>query len=270
MIDLPLCKTLEFEFGNQWLTIWFNRPEARNAISDELVHELRCVLDRVKDDFSIRGVVIRGRNQVFCAGGDIKMFKRIASAGSEGREIARSLNVEAAYLTDMIARMPQVVVAVVEGAAMAGGFGIACASDMVISVPDAKFGITEVRIGLVPAQIIPHIINKIGYAKAKTMMLLANQIDGTHAHEIGLADFLAGNSVEIDNVLGYIKKQVNYAAPGALAKTKFLLKDAKHMNVSDYIEIGADVFADCLVSDEGKEGFASFTEKRKPSWANVV
>ena len=146
---------------------------------------------------------------------------------------------------------------------MAGAFGIACASDLLVTMTDAKYALTETRIGLTPAQITPYVLNRMGFAKARKMLLLGSLISGKEAYEIGLADYLVNNESEINDVISKIKKEVQKCAPNAIAITKEILSNDDLINS----ERAAELFSSCIVSEEGREGLASFFEKRKPYWA---
>ena len=157
MIDLPACSTLQCEHDADWLRIWLNRPEARNALSAELVGELHAILSRVREDRSLRGITLRGRGGVFCAGGDLKAFRAVMQGGQADMAAVARSNREAGELFELIDSMPQVVVMLVEGAAMAGGLGMLCAADAVAVTADARFAMTETTLGIPPAQIAPFV-----------------------------------------------------------------------------------------------------------------
>ena len=167
------------------------------------------------------------------------------------------------HLFKTISASPQVTVSVVEGAAIAGGFGIACSTDLVITMANARYALTETQIGLTPAQIAPYVINRLGFAKGRKMMLLGDHIDGNDALEIGLADYVADDTEKLSEILENIQQKVMKCAPGAIAVTKEIIESCNTINTV----MAADLFSDCLVGEEGKEGFSSFFEKRKPYWA---
>ena len=154
MTNLPNVNAVENELQNGWLTIWFNQPENRNALSEELVADFLKTLEAVREDRNVRGITIRGRGGVFCAGGDLKAFNKSQSGGQSKDDIIAN-SAHGAYMFDLVNSMPQVVIALIEGAAMAGGFGMACCADVVICERNAKFAMTETAIGLSPAQIAP-------------------------------------------------------------------------------------------------------------------
>ena len=184
-------------------------------------------------------------------------------SGDEAYSNSLKMSEEVGEVFKMISKVPQFTVSVVEGAAMAGAFGIVCATDLLVTMADAKYALTETRIGLTPAQIAPYVLNRLGFAKARKMMLLGSLIDGTDAYEIGLADYLVDKEEEIVDVLSDIKKQVQKCAPNALALTKEIISENNFVDPKR----AAEFFSSCIVNDEGREGFNSFFEKREPYWA---
>lgn len=259
-------EALLIEQDGEWLTLWFNRPKVRNALVRDLFDQLIQALDMLKTKKSFRGVVFRGMGGFFCSGGDLKDFKRVATAGDKARDMAYATSIEVAQLFKKIRELPQLTVAVVEGGALAGGFGMACATDVLITTPDAKYALSEVKIGITPAQISPYVIERLGIANARRMMLLAQMINGAQAHELGMADFLAQDENEIETLLLSLQEQLNACAPGAVTSAKELLAHNQLLKGDEFIEYAANLFAGNMVSDEGKEGFNAFIEKRKPSW----
>lgn len=264
--DLPPVTALDLEFDQGWLTIWFNQPETRNAMTDDLVGDLKRTLAAVRDQRAVRGITLRGRHGVFCAGGNLKQFREIFQ-GQASRAQVIEMSKGAAALLDAINEAPQVVLAVIEGAAMAGGFGMACAADAVICEASARFAMTETALGISPAQIAPFVIQKLGYATARRLMLTAARFDGRAAHELGFADFVAEGMPAVEEIERAIRKQVLACAPGAIADTKQLVRALPGLGREEAIQMAAENFADRLLSDEGLEGVASFLEKRKPAWA---
>lgn len=263
MMKIPPTTAIACDLTTGWLNIWFAQPESRNALSQELTGDLVNVLQAVHDERSVRGITLRGRGGVFCAGGDLKAFK---SSQTGDRETAIAASKRGAQMFDLVNTMPQVVVAVVEGAAMAGGLGLACCADVVIGAADAKFAMTETGIGLSPAQIAPFVIQKLGYATARRLMLTAARFDGRRAHGFGLVDLLVDDVEALEAAELQIRKQVLACAPGAVAATKALILAVPNLDRAQTLQLAAETFTHCLFSDEGREGVASFVEKRKPRW----
>ena len=262
MTKIPNTENLILEYSHGWLDVWFNSIQNRNALTESLIADLFSVFSCIHDDREVRGITLRGKGNIFCAGADLKRMKKISEAGLEAKSIALKMSMEFGNLFKVVNQAPQVIVSLTEGFALAGGLGLACASDIIVTMPNTKFALTETRIGLTPSQISPYVINRLGYVNARKMMLIGANIDGKEAKEIGLADYLAYDNDSLEEILDDIKNQVFKCSPNAIAITK------KVITVDQYLdpEKAADLFSDCVVSDEGKEGFKSFFEKRKPSW----
>lgn len=268
MTDLPSTTAIELELKSGWLTIWFNQPDNRNALSQELTGDLIRVLNAVRDDRDVRGITLRGKGGVFCAGADLKAFRAGHEGGQGGRrEAVIDQSKRGAGMFDLVNTMPQVVIALVEGAAMAGGFGLACCCDVVICDANAKFAMTETAIGLSPAQISPFVVQKLGFATARRLMLTAARFNGTEAHTLGFADFLADGTAALEAIELKIRAQVLKCAPGAIADTKALILALPWLDREQTVQAAAENFAGRMLSDEAREGVASFVEKRKPRWA---
>jgi isohexenylglutaconyl-CoA hydratase len=138
-----------------------------------------------------------------------------------------------------------------------------CAADVIATTPDAKFSLTETMIGIPPAQIAPFVVARAGLSTARRIMLTGARFDGTEAVRIGLADFATD---DLDAIEADIKKGVLRCAPGAIAATKALILQSAGLSREEALDRAADSFATCLLSEEGREGVASFLEKRKPNW----
>ena len=262
MNQLPKTKNCILKFKDGWLTIWFNRPEERNALSEGLLLEIKSLLELVKDDRQVRGIIFRGKGGVFCSGADLKRIKKIASAGEDAHEMAIAMSKQIGSIFEAINKAPQITVSVVEGSAMAGAFGISCATDFLVTMSNARYGLTETRIGLTPAQIAPYVLNKLGFAQAKKLMLLGTSFDGQKAFEIGMADYVANNKEELLLHIQEIKTKVKKCSPNAIAVTKKIIFSNNNIDLIN----AAELFSDCVVHEEGREGFSSFFEKRKPFW----
>lgn len=256
-------KSCQIDYEKNWLTIWFDNPQKRNALTFDLINDLQTIFDKIKDDTSIRGVVFRGKNEVFCSGADLKLMKKIISEDTNSQKESIKLSKGLGLVFKMITELPQITVSAVEGPAMAGAFGIVCSSDLVLSMSSARFAMTETRLGLSPAQIAPYVIDRLGFSNARKLILLGFSIDGNQAYDIGLADYLSTTKEEFNETLNSIKRQVNQCAPHALTLTKNIIRPRNEID----IDLSAKIFAECIESKEGKEGIKSFFEKKKPYWA---
>lgn len=268
MAAFPALRTLELVREDSWLTIWFNQPEIRNPLTAAMTEELVTVLRQARDDRTVRGITLRGRGGFFCAGGDLKAFKQMGQIGDgdDARRQLIAMSRRGAEIFDLVNAMPQVVIAVVEGAAMAGGFGLACCADVTIVERGAKFAFSETAIGLTPAQITPFVIQKLGYVIARRLLLTAERFDGARAEEFGFADIVAEGEVQLAAAEQAIRRQVLQCAPGAVAAIKDLIVTLPGKSREQVIQAAAENFTDRVLSDEGREGLAAFQEKRKPKW----
>ena len=265
MENFPKTELIDLEQDGAWLTIWFNSHHNRNALSDQLMAELSASLDAVRHDKSIRGITIRGRHGVFCAGGDLKSFAGGQETGSP--EHFKALNRRIGDLFDEVQSMPQVVIIFVEGAAIAGGLGLMCCADIIVVTEDAKFSLTETMIGIVPAQIAPIIVARAGLPNARRLMLTGARFLGQETPNYNLSDHVVKDATAFAALEADIRKGVMKCAPGANGLTKEILLATPHLGREAQKDFAAEKFTDAILSDEGKEGIASFFEKRKPDWA---
>ena len=250
-----------------WLTVWLNRPDSRNALSGDMIGQLHDALVACRDDLSVRGITLRGKGGFFCAGGDIKGFRDVFQGQLQDEAEIAEANRRAGELFELIDRMPQVVVMLVEGAAIAGGLGMLCAADIVVVTRATQFALTETMLGIPPAQIAPFVVRRIGIAAARSIMLTAARFDGERAKELGLANQVVEDAADLDVVEQKIRRQVRQCAPGANAVTKEILLATGKLESDALRRFAGERFAACMLGDEGREGVAAFMEKRKPEWA---
>lgn len=258
-------QTILADEDDGWLTIRLNRPEARNALSEDMVAELTAALKAAAADYDLRGVTLRGEGPVFCAGGDLKGFQSIFQAGNDENAVARA-NEGGGELFTLINELQKFVLIMVQGAAMAGGFGMVCAADAVAVTKDAKFALTETTLGIPPAQIAPFVAARLGLRTTRRLMLSAARFDGAEAERLGLADYVVDDVAGLDAVEAEVRKGVKRCAPGANAITKDILLKTRTLSGAEMRAYAGRGFAKAMLSDEGREGVASFIEKRKPRW----
>ena len=274
MLTLPETKTLLLSLRDGVLHITFNRPERKNALSPQMIDELIDVVTAVSVEPELRALVLRGAGGTFCAGADIKeMAARDAStvrpAGDPQLAIARS-NRRFGELVSTVRGATQPVIAVVEGAVMGGGFGLVCASDIALALADARFGMPETGLGLVPAQIAPFVVERVGLTHARRLMLTGARIDGTEAARLGLVHEVYADTAALDAALDSVIEQIRRCAPRATAATKRLVLSTPGRELRGVLDEAAQSFAQAAVADEAREGTVAFVEKRKPSWATRV
>ncbi|MGY2341293.1 enoyl-CoA hydratase/isomerase family protein [Pseudomonas sp. SDO5532_S415] len=264
MSSLPVCQTLLLEPHNGVLHITLNRPQSRNAMSLQMVNELRAVLAAVRDDRAVRALVIGGAGGHFCSGGDIK---DMANARNQGATAYRELNRAFGALLEETQHAPQVVITVLQGAVLGGGFGLACVSDIAMADHQAQFGLPETSLGLLPAQIAPFVVQRIGLTQTRRLALTAARFDGTQARRMGLVHFVEHDPQALAERLDEVLAHVLCCAPQANAATKKLLLASAVQPSSELLDEAAQWFSEAVTGAEGVEGTMAFVQKRKPGWA---
>ncbi|KPA90519.1 enoyl-CoA hydratase/isomerase family protein [Pseudomonas sp. RHF3.3-3] len=262
MSTLPDCQTLRLEVRGGVLQITLDRPDSRNAMSLRMVAELRRVLAAVREDRGVRALVLRGAGGHFCSGGDIR---DMAEARAQGAQAYAELNRAFGALLEETQRQPQVVIALLEGAVLGGGLGLACVSDIALATHDARFGLPETSLGLLPAQIAPFVVRRIGLTQARRLALTAARFDGNEAARLGLVHVVERDAQGLEERLAEVLAQVLRCAPGANAATKALLLDEQPLGAS--LDQAAHWFAEAVTGAEGVEGTLAFVQKREPRWA---
>jgi methylglutaconyl-CoA hydratase len=256
-----MLETLKLEFSGELATITLNREEKRNAISALMISELQSALDAVEKSHARVGI-LTGAGKAFCAGMDLDMLANIAKQSpAENQEDSRRM----ARMFRRIWSFPKPLIAAVNGAALAGGCGIATLCDFTLAAPEAKFGYTEVRIGFLPAIVSVFLTRQIGEKRARDLLLTGRVIEAAEAKEIGLitevvpAENLMDRAHELASVL-------IAASPSSLTRAKRLLTSAAAATVDADLERAVLENARIRCTPDFKEGVASFLEKRKPVW----
>ena len=255
--------TIETELTRGVATVWLNRPDLRNAMNDVLIGELNDAVARAIDDKSARAIVLAGRGKAFCAGADLAWMKKARGmTPDEARQDSGSL----AKVMRMLYESPKPTVARVHGAAFAGGMGLVTSCDIAIASTEARFCLSEVKLGLIPSMISPYVIRAMGETAARRYFLTAEVIEAPEAHRIGMVHELAqpdALDARLDAILGHLVQ----GAPIALAETKRLIRDMTGRPIDDSVTVDtAARIARVRASDEAQEGIAAFFEKRKPNW----
>lgn len=273
MHDAIKTVAIQVEQRGAVLGITLNRPESRNAMSLQMVAELRQVLQTaeasaVQPD-AVRVVVLRGAGGHFSAGADLKDMAaarmRALQAPTEGADPIADVNAAFGELCVAYARTPLAVVVVLEGTVMGGGFGLACVADVAIASETAQFRLPETSLGVVPAQIAPFLVERLGYSQAKRLAVTGGRLDADAALRLGLVHSVVDTAdlqAEVDTVLNDILA----CAPGALAATKALMAQARLRDPQDLVQPAAAIFSRAAQGSEGLEGIAAFMQKRKPNW----
>ena len=242
-----------------------NRPDLHNAFDAGLIATLTSALDALGQDDSVRVVVLEGAGASFSAGADLNWMRGMAAASeAENRADALAL----AGLMRTLDQLPKPTIARVHGAAFGGGVGLVACCDMAIGVPEAKFGLTESKLGLLPAVISPYVISAIGPRQARRWFATAEIFDANEAQRIGLLHDVV-NPTTLDSA---VQRQVDLllkAGPVAAASAKALVRRVAAGGDGNALDAAnADLIVKLRVSAEGQEGLGAFLDKRKPTWCN--
>jgi len=242
------------------------RPEARNAMSLAMVEELLAALARAEVD-GLRAVVLRGAGGHFCAGADLKDM-----AAARQRELAGEADAVAAAnarfgrLCAAYAGTGLATVAVLEGAVMGGGLGLACVVDVALAGRSARLALPETSLGVVPAQVAPVLVERVGPSQARRLAVTGGVLTADDARAIGLVHEVHDDEA-LDAALAATLARIRRCAPGAVAATKALMAHARHAPAASLVDEAARVFALAALCPEGVEGLTAFLQKRAPAWA---
>jgi methylglutaconyl-CoA hydratase len=255
--------TLEIAVADKVATITLNRPDVRNAFNETAIADLAMAFDEVSQDGSIRAIVLAANGPAFCAGADLNWMKKMAGYTQAENEA------DALRLADMLRTIyfsPKPVVAKVQGDCYAGGMGLVAACDIVVAVEGANFCLSEVKLGLIPATISPYVIKAMGDQAARRYFLTAERFDAREGRRLGLVHEVVPAEQLDGTVAGIVKALVNNS-PNAVREAKKLVRDIAGLPIDDVLLADtAGRIANIRASSEGREGVASFLEKRKPSW----
>jgi methylglutaconyl-CoA hydratase len=256
-----MYSTLLVNFSNEIATITLNRPDKRNAISAEMIGELQSALDAIEST-PTRVVLFTGAGKAFCAGMDLQMLAAIAKQSpAENQEDSRRI----AKLFRRVWSFSRPMIAAVNGAALAGGCGLATLCDFTLAVPEAKFGYTEVRIGFLPALVSVFLTRQIGEKRCRDLLLTGRVIDAAEAKEFGLVSELVPSGQLLERATE-LANDLLAASPSSICRAKRLLVSAESASLDHDLERAILENARIRCTPDFKEGLASFLEKRKPVW----
>lgn len=242
-----------------------NRPDVHNAFNETLIQELTDTFHAISADDDIRIVVLGGEGKSFCAGADLNwMGKMKAYSMEQNVEDSRKL----AEMFHTINACPKPVIGRVQGAAMGGGVGLVAVCDYVVAAQDAKFGLTEVQLGLIPAVISPFVVAKMGESHARAWFLSGNRFGAEQALRMNLIHETVADSESLHGRVGDVVRGFLRAAPNAVREAKKLIADVQALqgDSDGLITHTSRVIARLRVSDEGQEGMDALLNKTKPSW----
>jgi isohexenylglutaconyl-CoA hydratase len=267
MTPSPSVVDIVLERRRSALIASFNRPESKNALNGAIIDGLFAIAAHLRETKDIRVLVLRGAGGTYCSGGDIKDFARqVMSPDPKAGEVdpVATSNRRLGDLFLELDALPQVVVSVVEGAAFGGAMGFLAVSDWVIAADDAKFALSETTLGLVPAQIGPFVVRKIGLFQARRLALSGMRFGAAEAREAGLVDRLAAPG-GVEPALVELLTTLGRAEPNAVAATKRIFNRAAPPVDPRLLDEAAEAFAKCL-RGAGRAGAGAFAAKKPAPW----
>lgn len=247
-------------------TVMINRADKNNAFNGEVISALKQAFETLEGADGVRVVFISGAGGNFSAGADLEWMRDAADlTESDNRDDAMQMAMMLKSLHDL----PFLTVALVQGGAFGGGAGLVAACDMAIATRDARFGFSEVKLGLIAATISPYVVAAIGSRRARGLFASGRAFDAEHARHIGLIDEIVEDETALAAAIERLADAVMICAPGAVAESKRLVDAVTGMPIDhSLMEDTAHRIARVRVGDEGKEGVAAFLERRPPRWAN--
>jgi len=246
------------------LTLTMNRPEKRNALNTTMIDELKQALDAAGKDESCRVIVLTGAGDAFCAGMDLDHLEALNTKTTDDH---RADSERIAWLFRILYDNPKPTIAAVNGAAVAGGMGLATICDFTLAVTEAKFGYSEVKIGFVPAIVSAFLRRQIGDKRARDLLLTGRLVEAREAFELGLVTRVVAAS-ELMQEAHALAKKLLCNSPEAMRATKRLLSAFESRHLDEQIEAAIQANVDARATEDFREGVRSFLEKRKPSWTS--
>jgi len=254
--------TLLLDINKSVATVTLNRPEIHNAFNDVLIRELHEVFTFLRDNNNIRAIILTGNGKSFCAGADLNWMKSVKDYTFEQNyEDSKRLS----EMMHLLFTHPKPIIARINGSAIGGGVGLLSVCDICIADETAKFGLSEVRLGLIPAVISPYVISRIGPAKAREFFITGERINADKALEIGLLNKIAS----ADKLDEFINEKINFilvSGRNAIKWVKDMIFQVSQQVFPEIQEYNINLIAKLRHSDEGQEGMNAFLEKRKPRW----
>jgi len=256
-------KTIKLETDERGVaTLTLNQPDKHNAMSAQMIAEITQAAKALGEDQAIRAVILTGEGKSFCAGGDLGWMRAQFEADRETR-IQEAMKL-ATMLRDLN-EMPKPLIGKIQGQAFGGGIGMMCVCDVAAGAAEAKFALTETRLGLIPATISPYVIARMGEGVARRVFMSSRVFDAHEAVKLGLlAKVVSADG--LDEAIEVEVKPYLSVAPKAVGKAKRLARSLGPIIDEKMMLKSANILADCWEDTEAQEGIAAFFEKRKPSW----
>ncbi len=243
--------------------ITLNRPDKRNALGFEMVTELKAAFAKAESDAHVKVIVLKANGQSFCAGADLAYLQQLQQNSFE-ENLADSSHLKELFLSIYTAN--KIVIAQVEGHAIAGGCGLATVCDFVFSIPEARFGYTEVKIGFIPAIVMVFLLRKVGEKIGKELLLTGDLYAAEEAKQMGLINFISDAQQIESDVLMFAEKLISGNSGNSMNVTKQTISEIQTMKLEDALDFAAQKNAEVRASDDCKKGIAAFLGKEKLMW----
>lgn len=244
-------------------TITMNRPEKRNALNPELIGALKTALAQAETDDQAKVIILNAAGEAFCAGADLEYLQKLQQFTYE-ENLADSNQLRSLFW--QIYTHPKVVIAQVQGPALAGGCGLATVCDFCFAAADARFGYTEVKIGFVPALVMAFLTRRIGEGRARQLLLTGTLIDAREAYRLGLVNCVCENKMLVRDTQSFAGSLIRANSAEAMKTTKQLLAKMQSLPLEDALTLAADANARARDTADCRRGIAAFLKKEKIDW----
>ena len=261
--ELLALRFLQYEVEGRLAYITLNRPAKRNALSADVVTELKQAFETAEADDDVKVIILRASGDVFCAGADIKYLQEL-QANTYQENLADSTHLM--QLFHQIYTLKKVVIGQVQGHALAGGCGLAALCDFTFAVPEAKFGFTEVKLGFLPAIVSVFLVRRVGETRTKQLLLSGDIFTAQQALDYGLVTFLVEADELADTVREYALRLTRENSGSSMEMTKELIAQLPALSLEEGLRYAAERNADARATDDYRRGIAGFLNKDRVEW----
>jgi methylglutaconyl-CoA hydratase len=256
-------KYIEYAIKNRIGYITLNRPNKRNALNFDVVTELKEAFTAAEDNDEVKVVILNSMGETFCAGADLEYLQKLQKFSFE-QNMADSIHLKELFL--QIYQLKKVVIAQVQGHALAGGCGLATVCDFVFSAPEARFGYTEVKIGFIPAIVMVFLMRKVGEGKAKQLLLSGSWISAHEAKALNLINGIIAKERLAEEVVTFATQLIESNSGYSMSVTKQMMAKIQSLSLEDALTFAAEMNAKARASDDCRRGIAAFLNEEKIRW----
>jgi methylglutaconyl-CoA hydratase len=256
-------KNIKYTVTDRIAYVTLDRPEKRNALNQEIVAALSEAFDKAVASDSVKVIVLKANGEAFCAGADLAYLQQLQAFTYE-ENIADSRHLKELFLK--MYTCPKVIVAQIEGHALAGGCGLASVCDFSFAVPEARFGYTEVKIGFIPAIVMIFLIRKLGEGKARQLLLSGELINAEEARQLGLINYVSSPDQISKDVESFVTKLITSNSSQSMAATKQMVATVQSLPLHEALDYACEMNAKTRASDDCKRGISAFLNKEKIIW----